>query len=122
MGLKLIIDHMGYPDIKQSVEEFDLIIELAAHENFYLKLSDVAGRSGMCYPFADVHPFIRRLLGAFGADRMIWGTSYPGRHRVKRGWLPLDQELLLIQEGIPFFTGDSVDRILGRTAETIWSL
>lgn len=53
-GLKLIIDHMGYPDIKQSVEEFDPIIGLAAHENFYLKLSDVAGRSEMCYPFEDV--------------------------------------------------------------------
>ena len=119
-GLKLIIDHMGYPDIKQSVAAFAPIIELAVYENFYLKLSDVAGRSEMCYPFEDVHPFIRRLLRAFGADRIIWGTGYPGRHRAKHGWLSLDQELLLIQEGIPFLTGDSVGRILGRTAETIW--
>ena len=121
-SLKLILDHMGYPQIDADESEFQPIIDLARYDNVYLKLSDVAGRSSQDFPYTDVHPFIEKLAGAFGTERMVWGTGYPGHHRVKHNWPTLDQELRLVREGLPFLTEAQGERILGDTAAEIWGL
>ena len=120
--LTLIIDHMGYPQVNEAPEAFAPIVELARFDNLYLKLSDVAGRSQRPFPFEDVHPFIKRLHAAFGAERMMWGTGYPGHHRLKHNWPTLAEELRLVREGLPFLTEKEIDRILGGTAVQIWQL
>ncbi len=121
-SLTLILDHMGYPQVDADEAEFQPIVELARHDNVYLKLSDVAGRSSQDFPYTDVQPFIKKLLEAFGADRMVWGTGYPGHHRLKHKWPTLDQELRLVREGLPFLTDAQRERILGGTAAEIWGL
>lgn len=120
--LKLIIDHMGYPDINEPAAAFQPIVDLARYPNVYFKLSDVAGRSQQRFPYTDVHPFIQSLLNAFGAQRTVWGTGYPGHHRAKHKWPSLADELRLIREGLPFLTTTDQDRILGGTAAEIWEL
>lgn len=120
--LKLILDHMGYPQIEEGEAAFQPIVDLARHGNVYLKLSDVAGRSRQGFPYEDVHPFIKKLMQAFGAERMVWGTGYPGHHRHKYHWPSLEQELRLIREGLPFLTNDDQEHILGGTAVEIWNL
>ena len=120
--LKLIIDHMGYPDINEPAAAFQPIVDLARYANVYFKLSDVAGRSQQSFPYTDVHPFIQSLLDAFGAQRTVWGTGYPGHHRAKHKWPSLADELQLIREGLPFLTATDKDRILGGTAAEIWEL
>ena len=120
--LRLILDHMGYPQVDAEETAFQPIVELARYDNVYLKLSDVAGRSHQAFPYADVHPFIEKLLSVFGAERTVWGTGYPGHHRQKHNWPSLAQELQLIREGLPFLTENDKDRILGGTAAQIWNL
>ena len=120
--LRLILDHMGYPEVDAEEAAFQPIVELARYDNVYLKLSDVAGRSNEAFPYTDVHPFIEKLLSAFGAARTVWGTGYPGHHRQKHNWPSLAQELQLIREGLPFLTADDKDQILGGTAAQIWNL
>jgi predicted TIM-barrel fold metal-dependent hydrolase len=120
--LKLILDHMGYPQVNANESEFQPIIDLAEFDNIYLKLSDVAGRSNRDFPYVDVHPFIEKLLSAFGSERTVWGTGYPGHHREKHNWPTLDQELRLIREGLPFLTDKDRENILGTTATKIWNL
>lgn len=120
--LKLILDHMGYPQLDAEETAFQPIVELARYDNIYLKLSDVAGRSNEAFPYADVHSFIEKLLSVFGAERTVWGTGYPGHHRQKHNWPSLAQELQLIREGLPFLTDDDRERILGGTAAQIWDL
>ena len=121
-SLKLILDHMGYPQVDADEAAFQPIVDLAQYDNIYLKLSDVAGRSSQDFPYTDVHPFIEKLVGAFGAERMVWGTGYPGHHRVKHNWPTLDQELRLVRERLPFLTEAQRERILGGTAAEIWGL
>ena len=121
-SLKLILDHMGYPQVNVDEAEFQPIVDLARHDNMYLKLSDVASRSSQDFPYTDVHPFIKKLVGAFGPERMVWGTGYPGHHRLKHNWPTLDQELRLVREGLPFLTDSERERILGGTAAEIWGL
>lgn len=121
-SMKLILDHLGYPQVGADASAFQPIVELARYNNVYLKLSDVAGRSNQDFPYADVHPFIEQLLSAFGAERMVWGTGYPGHHRVKHNWPTLAQELRLIREGLPFLSDNDQERILGGTAAQLWNL
>ena len=120
--LKLIIDHMGYPQIEAGMEPFRPIVDLARYRNVYLKLSDVTGRSRQDPPHEDVHPFIQQLRSVFGAERMVWGTGYPGHLRRKHNWPSLEQELWLVREGLPFFTDHERERLLGGTAAEIWDL
>ena len=120
--LRLILDHMGYPQVDAEEAAFQPIVELARYDNVHLKLSDVAGRSQQAFPYADVHPFIEKLLSVFGAERTVWGTGYPGHHRQKHNWPSLAQELQLIREGLPFLTDNDQEQILGGTAAQIWNL
>ena len=120
--LTLILDHLGYPQIDADAAAFQPIVDLAQYDNVHLKLSDVAGRSQQDFPYTDVHPSIRKLLSVFGAARTVWGTGYPGHHRQKHNWPSLEQELRLIQEGLPFLTDDDKEQILGGTATRIWDL
>ena len=120
--LTLIIDHMGYPKVDEDPAAFRPILDLARHSNVYLKLSDVAGRSRQGFPYTDVHPFIKDLLSAFGSERMVWGTGYPGHHRLKHKWPTLAQELRLVREGLPFLTDTDKERILGGAAAKVWKL
>lgn len=120
--LRLILDHMGYPDVAGEDAAFTPIVELSRFDNVLFKLSDVKGRSRQEFPFTDVHPFIRRLWNAFGSARTVWGTGFPGAHREKHGWLSLADELRLIREGLPFLTEADVDAILGGTAAKLWRL
>ena len=121
-SVRLILDHMGYPQVETGEAAFQPIVDLAGYDNVYVKVSDVAGRSKQGYPYVDVHPFIQKLVRAFGAARMVWGTGYPGHHRLKHNWPPLEQELRLIREGLPFLTDDERERILGGTAVEIWDV
>ncbi|MCC6456409.1 MAG: amidohydrolase family protein [Caldilineaceae bacterium] len=120
--MRLIIDHMGYPNVDEPNDAFAPIVELARFENVVFKLSDVKGRSKEEFPYRDVHPFIQSLLDAFGAQRTIWGTGYPGHHRIKHKWLSLADELRLIREGLPFVPARDAEAILGETAAALWRL
>jgi predicted TIM-barrel fold metal-dependent hydrolase len=120
--LRLILDHMGYPDLALGPTAYQPIVDLARYPNIVMKLSDVAGRSSQPFPYADVHPYVRMLVDSFGAARMVWGTGYPGHHRRKHNWPSLADELRLIREGLPFLTNTDRERILGETAAALWRL
>lgn len=120
--LRLIIDHLGYPNVDEPTAAFAPIVELARFDNMVFKLSDVKGRSKEEFPYRDVHPFIKMLFDAFGSERTIWGTGYPGHHRTKHKWLPLADEIRLIREGLPFVNSQDAEAILGETAAKLWRL
>ena len=120
--MPLLLDHMGYPNLDEPAEAFQPIVELAGFDNVVVKISDVHGRSRQDFPYADVHPFIQRLHQAFGAERMLWGTGYPGHHRTKHNWPTLGEELRLVREGFDFLSQREKDQMLGGTAARIWGL
>ena len=120
--MKLLIDHMGYPNVEEHPATFAPIAALAQHDNIFVKLSDFKGRTREAYPFRDVHPFIWMLLDAFGTERAMWGTGFPGHHRTKHNWLSLADELKLVREGFAFLRDAQRERILGGTAMEIWGL
>ncbi len=119
--LKLLIDHMGYPTLDE-VAEWQPILDLAERPNLFVKISDVKSRSQQDFPFDDLHAVVRTLVDTFGAKRCLWGTGFPGHHRVKHNWLSLADELRLVREGFDFLTEVQKDWILGGTAARVWGL
>lgn len=119
-----LIDHLMYPDVSWAprFSQYRPVLALARHPNVYMKISDVHGRSRQAFPYADMHPVIQRVLDAFGPERCLWGTGYPGHHRAKHGWPSLKDELKLIREGLPFLSEADKTKILGENAARLWGL
>lgn len=119
-GVRVIVDHLGKPDITERApyDSYRMVLALARLPNMYVKVSELrlASRTRQ-YPYRDVFPWVKMLYDTFGAPRLLWGTGYPGPHRL----LPLDKELAIIREHLPFLLEDDKRWILGRTAMTIWS-
>jgi 2-pyrone-4,6-dicarboxylate lactonase len=76
----VVVDHMGRPDVTQSVDgpEFALFLRLMReHPNFWSKVSCPERLSKSGPPgYDDVVPFARRVVETF-PDRVLWGTDWP---------------------------------------------
>ena len=123
-NVRLILDHLCYPRADESPDfgSHKKVLDLSRFPNVFVKVSDVHGRSEKGFPYRDIHPFIQKVQQAFGIERLMWGTGYPGRHRQTRGWPTLAEELGLVREGYYWLTESEKDRLLGGTAASVFRL
>lgn len=80
LGVPVVIDHMGRPDVTKPVDnpEFDLFLKfMRENENVWSKVScpDRLSVSGSPL-YADVVPFAKTIVEEF-PDRVLWGTDWP---------------------------------------------
>ena len=123
-GITWIIDHMMYPEPNMAPDwdVYKRVLDLAKHDNALMKISDIHNRSeSEQHPFSDMHDVIKMAMDAFGTDRVMWGTGYPGYHRVEHGWLSLADELKLVREGFDWLSQEERDKYLGGNAMRIWN-
>lgn len=76
--LRLIVDHMGARVHRTGAEAFadlDRLLTLAALPNVAVKATCLPAYSAQPKPWADVTPYLHRLLDAFGRDRLFWGSD-----------------------------------------------
>jgi len=92
---RVIVDHMGIPDVSQSVDGpgFARYLRLMReHENFWSKVTCPERISVSGPPdFNDVVPFARRIVEEF-PDRVLWGTDWP--HPNLKGYMPDDGKIV----------------------------
>jgi predicted TIM-barrel fold metal-dependent hydrolase len=121
----VVIDHLSQLDLKSRDPEPELarLLALARYPRVWVKVSELTSvsKSGK-YPFADAYPWVKRVYEAFGPDRLVWGTGYPGAARAAYGRPTLQQELALVREKIPIFSAADREKILGRNAARLWKL
>jgi predicted TIM-barrel fold metal-dependent hydrolase len=113
-NLTLIIDHLSVQEGETPAQAFgalDEMLALARHARVFVKVGNAPNRSQQAYPFADMHPFLRRLYDAFGSRRLLWEADITQLTRNTYG-----ECLRLWQEGIPFLTAEDRDWVLGRSA------
>ena len=123
-GITWIIDHMMYPEphmADNAWREYRPVLDLANHKNVYMMISDVHNRSARSFPFTDMHDVVKLAIDAFGIERCLWGTGYPGYHREKHGWLSLADELRLVRDGFDWLTDSERDMLLGGTAVKVYA-
>lgn len=75
---KVLVDHFARPDVSggPGFAKAGPLFSLAAEPNVYLKYTPVA-LERLAQANADVHAFMSRLVGEFGAGRIAWGSNWP---------------------------------------------
>ena len=121
--VRVVIDHFARIDLKAAdpLPEFQKLLRLAKYPNVWAKVTEMSVISpSALHPYQDTFPWVRRLYDAFGPDRLLWGTGFPGITRVANGRPDLQHDLDLVQKEIPFFTDDDRAKILGINAAKLW--
>jgi len=76
-SVRVLLDHMGYPDIAASPAHAGReMAELAQHPGLYLKLTH-RNLERLRDAGDEATYFLDPVLGAFGAERIAWGSNYP---------------------------------------------
>src|SRR5438132_241104 len=121
--VKVVIDHLARVelDAKDAEDQIQKLLALAKYPNVYVKVSELNILSpSKKYPYEDTYPFVKRVYEAYGADRLLWGTGFPGATRAQAERPSLDDELALIETHIPFFSAAERAKILGQNAAKVW--
>jgi L-fuconolactonase len=113
--LRVVLDHLARPqqDDGPPYKGADSLWGLAACPGVYLKVTErnlVGARAGKATP----ETFFGRLVDAFGASRIAWGSNYPASER------PLPELLKLGRETLSFLPERDREWIFARTAQTLY--
>jgi predicted TIM-barrel fold metal-dependent hydrolase len=118
-GVKIVIDHLGKPDLKTSDPwaDFRKMFRLKRFPQVWVSASEPYEISlTKSFPYRDTYPFFKATYEEFGARQLIWGTGYP-----KPRWeLPMDKELEFVDNALDFYTAEDRALILGKNALQIW--
>jgi predicted TIM-barrel fold metal-dependent hydrolase len=119
----VVVDHLARVDLsaKNAESEVAALTRLARYRNVSVKVSELNLLSPSKQPpYADTFPWVKRVFEAFGPDRLLWGTGFPGATRMQAGRPSLAEELALIRREIPFFSSTDREKILGGNAARLW--
>lgn len=72
----VLIDHLAEPHMGSAVEYAD-VLDLASFPQVYMKLSGLNHFAQDAPLYTSTRPFTRRVLAAFGPERMVWGSGTP---------------------------------------------
>jgi len=119
----VLIDHVAYVKANGTNTELDKLLALASLPNVSVKVSELQSIApSRKYPYTDAHNLVKRVYDAFGPDRLLWGTGFPGAARAHYKCPTLKQELDLIRTELPYLTAEDKPKILGLNAARIWKL
>jgi L-fuconolactonase len=116
--VRVALDHLGAPRLddgppfEQAAPLFDLV-KLA---NVYLKFSSVnlyAAAKGKSTP----KEFFARLLGVFGAQRVMWGSNFPNTYDRS-----LKEQLALAKSELSFVPEADRRWLFADTARSLWPM
>ena len=112
----VVIDHIARikADSKSRDEEVKALCNLARHKLTTVKISAFYALSKI---YLDLAPVIRRLLEAFGPERLMWATDCP--FQVQDGHTYLDS-IALIRDRLDFLSDSDRQWLLRKTAERVF--
>ena len=111
-GLRVIVDHMGLnvqwkgKDLTPGV---DLLLTFARLPNVAVKVSCLPCYVAEPYPFPTLHPQIHRVVDAFGAQRVMWGTD------LSQSPVTYRQNVTLFTEELEFLSASDKEWIMGKS-------
>jgi L-fuconolactonase len=77
--MRTVIDHCMKPQIRdQAFDDWAAgITRLAQDTSACLKLSGIVTEAKDGWQIEDLQPYVDHVIGAFGADRIMWGSDWP---------------------------------------------
>lgn len=76
--VRIVLDHLGYPNPASSPETFGLTpnhLAITPHRNLYWKLTSFHLTTRIDTAKADLKGFVDYVAGLYGPDRMVWGSD-----------------------------------------------
>jgi predicted TIM-barrel fold metal-dependent hydrolase len=113
--LDVVIDHMADcppADLAQR----QLLLDLARLPRTHVKISHTWSISEQEYPWRDTWDLVKSVHGAFGAERIMWGTDWP----VSLSKTDYGSTLRLITDAMDFFSDADKSWILSKSVERLW--
>lgn len=113
--IRVLLDHLARPELAEGPPYAAAapLFSLASHQGVYLKLTNrtiaEAGRGA-----STAAAFFPRVLDAFGAHRIAWGSNFPAAE----GTLP--QLLAEARESLSMLPADAREAIFGATARAVY--
>ena len=115
----VVLDHIGGAptDEEPPFPLLSHVLDLARFPKVYVKFTPQAHKSALSFPHADTFPAFRRIYDAFGPQRLMWGTNFPG---VMKG-VGYSPALEMFRDHVDFLTDDDKAWLFHRTALQVWS-
>lgn len=119
--VNITLDHLSQMDLGKDPEpQMKLLLSMAQFPNVFVKVSELSSVSASGkYPFSDAYPYVKRVYEAFGPDRLLFGTGYPGAARAAYKRPTLASEIELVSR-FPFFSKSDRAKMLGLNAKALW--
>jgi predicted TIM-barrel fold metal-dependent hydrolase len=113
--VRIILDHMARPVLNDGppYQAAESLFGLAKFPNIYLKLTErncTGARSGKATP----ETFFPKLVAAFGASRIAWGSNYPSSEG------SLSELLALAKTSLACLSQADQDWIFAKTAQSLY--
>jgi predicted TIM-barrel fold metal-dependent hydrolase len=108
--LRIALDHLGLTEGRdaEAFHDFDQLLALAKYPNLSAKASCVPLFTADAYPFRRIHPYLRSVYDAFGAQRMFWGSD------LSRLPCSYRQGVTLFTEELDWLHGSELESVMGR--------
>jgi predicted TIM-barrel fold metal-dependent hydrolase len=115
----VVIDHFARIGVDGQIRDTDVeaLLRLARHPRTYVKVSAFYALGRKKAPYTDLLPMIRRLVGGFGPQRLMWATDCP--YQVQAGHTYADS-LALVRDHLDFLSADEREWLLRRTATQVY--
>ena len=115
----VVIDHFARIGIEGSVRPSDLdnLCKLSEHKNVSVKTSAYYALGKKEAPYLDLAPMFRRLLDAFGPERLMWASDCP--FQVLDGHTYRDS-IDLVRQRLDFLSDSDHRWLLRKTAQRVF--
>lgn len=115
----VVVDHFARIGFDGQIRpaEVDALCRLARHKHTYVKLSAFYALGKKQSPYTDLGPMIRRLLDAFGRERLMWASDSPFQAIAPHTYR---DSIELVRSRLDFLTAEDRAWILRRTAERLF--
>lgn len=116
---RVVIDHFARIGVTGSIDPIalDNLCRLSKYENVFVKTSAFYALGKKQSPYKDLGPMIQRLVGEFGAKRLMWASDCP--YQVNEGHTYANS-IGLIRDELDFLSPGDKQWMLRKTAEHVF--
>ncbi len=115
----VVVDHFARVGISGTIEpdRLDELCRLARFPNVHVKTSAFYALGKKAPPYDDLKPMIRRVLDAFGAERLMWASDCPFQVQGDHSY---EASIALIRDRSDFLSENDKQWLLRGTADKVF--
>ena len=116
---KVVVDHFARVGVSGKIESSDLeaLCRLAEHPKTHVKTSAFYALGKKSAPYTDLSDMIRRVVNAYGSERLMWASDCPYQVQGKHSYAA---SIALVRDHLDFLTETDKANMLRDTAAKLF--